>query len=147
MHGSLGSMADERPSSLLQLVTQVVDNAKRLGQAQVALVKAELAADGAAIARTSIFGLIAIGCVSLAGIFLLVTLAYVFVQLGLPTWAGFALVTGLLLVTAGVTGALAYRKAQAIKGPQRSFAELARTQQALGIQPDPPTPAPQAAKP
>jgi hypothetical protein len=72
-------MPDQRPSSLLHLFTQVVDNAKRLGQAQVALVKAELAADGAAIARTSVFGLIAIGSVALAGIFLLVTLAYVFV--------------------------------------------------------------------
>lgn len=129
-------MPDQRPSSLLHLITQVVDNAKRLGQAQVALVKAELAADGAAIARTSVFGLIAIGSVALAGIFLLVTLAYVFVQLGLPTWAGFGLVTLLLFVTAGVTGYLAYRKAQAIKGPQRAIAELGRTQQALGIAPD-----------
>ncbi len=129
-------MTDQRPSSLLHLITQVVDNAKRLGQAQVALVKAELAADGAAIARTSVFGLIAIGSVALAGIFLLVTLAYVFVQLGLPTWAGFGLVTLLLFVTAGVTGYLAYRKAQAIKGPQRAIAELGRTQQALGIAPD-----------
>ena len=129
-------MPDQRPSSLLHLITQVVDNAKRLGQAQVALVKAELAADGAAIARTSVFGLIAIGSVALAGIFLLVTLAYVFVQLGLPTWAGFGLVTLLLFVTAGVTGYLAYRKAQAIKGPQRAIAELGRTQQALAIAPD-----------
>jgi len=129
-------MPDQRPSSLLHLITQVVDNAKRLGQAQVALVKAELAADGAAIARTSVFGLIAIGSVALAGIFLLVTLAYVFVQLGLPTWAGFGLVTLLLFLTAGVTGYLAYRKAQAIKGPQRAIAELGRTQQALGISPD-----------
>lgn len=129
-------MPDQRSPSLLQMVTQVVDNAKRLGQAQVALVKAELAADGAAIARTSIFGLIAIGSVALAAIFGLVTLAYVFVQLGLPTWAGFGLVTLLLLIAAGVTGALAYRKAQAIKGPQRAMAELARTQQALGIAPD-----------
>jgi hypothetical protein len=129
-------MPDQRPSSLLHLITQVVDNAKRLGQAQVALVKAELAADGAAIARTSVFGLIAIGSVALAGIFLLVTLAYVFVQLGLPTWAGFGLVTLLLFLTAGATGYLAYRKAQAIKGPQRAIAELGRTQQALGIAPD-----------
>jgi len=129
-------MPDERPSSLLHLVTQVVDNAKRLGQAQVALVKAELAADGAAIARTSVFGLVAIGSVALAGVFLLVTLAYVFVQLGLPTWAGFGLVTLLLFITAGATGALAYRKAQAIKGPQRAIAEFARTQQVLGAGPE-----------
>jgi hypothetical protein len=129
-------MPDQRPPSLLQLVTQVVDNAKRLGQAQVALVKAELVADGAAIARTSVLGIIAIGSVSLASVFLLVTLAYVFVQLGLPTWAGFGLVTLLLLITAGVAGALAYRKAQAIKGPQQAIAELTRTQQALGISPD-----------
>lgn len=127
-------MPDNRPPSILQLLTSTIDNAKRLGQAQVALVKAELVADGTAIAQTGILGIVAVGSAGLATIFLLVTLAYVFVQLGLPVWAGFALVTLLLLITAGVTGALAYRRAQTIKGPQRAVQEVENTQRALGIQ-------------
>lgn len=126
-------MPDNRPPSILQLLTNTIDNAKRLSQAQVALVKAELVADGTAIAQTGILGVVAVGSVSLAAIFLLVTLAYVFVQLGLPVWAGFALVTLLLLITAGVTGFLAYRRAQAIRGPQRAITEVENTQRALGI--------------
>lgn len=129
-------MPDQRPPSILQLLTQALDDAKRLGQAQVALVKAEIAADGASIARTGVLGVVAVGSISLAVVFLLVTVAYVFVQLGLPTWAGFGLVTLLLIITAGVTGYLAYLKAQSVQGPRRAMAELERTQQALGLQAD-----------
>lgn len=131
-------MPDPRQPSLGQLISSTIDSAKRLGQAQVALIQAEIKADGQAIVGVGILGLVAVGSISLATIFLLVTIAYVIVQLGLPVWAGFGIVTLLLIITAGVAGFLAYVKSQKIKGPELAMQELQKTQEALGATPDAP---------
>ena len=65
---------DGQPS-LGALIGTTVNQAKRLASAQAALVKAELQQTGEDVAKVSIFGLIAIGAVSTAGLFLLVAAA------------------------------------------------------------------------
>jgi hypothetical protein len=64
-------------------------------------------------------------------VFVLVTLAWALVALGLPYWAGFGIVALLLLIVAAVLGFLGKKKAEGIKGPERAIAELEKTKLAL----------------
>jgi membrane protein implicated in regulation of membrane protease activity len=64
---------------------------------------------------------------ALGGIFLLVTLAYVLVALGLPVWAGFGIVTLLLFIVAAILGLLGKKESAKIKGPERTIAQIEQT--------------------
>ena len=68
----------------------------------------------------------------LFGIFLLVTVAYVFVALGLPTWAGFGIVTLALLIATAIFGFVAKKQSAEITAPHLAKDELERTTNALG---------------
>jgi hypothetical protein len=58
-------------------------------------------------------------------------IAFGLAAMGLPTWAGFGLVSLFLLVSAVVTGLLTKKNASTIKGPDLSMAELRKTQEIL----------------
>lgn len=120
-------MADPADLSIGDLVKRTVESGQRLAMAQKALFEAELKRTGGQVAQTSVFAIIALGAVTLFTIFLLVTIAYVFVAIGLPTWAGFGIVALVLLVTAIVTGLVAKSKAEKITGPDLSMGELTKT--------------------
>jgi uncharacterized protein (DUF983 family) len=66
-----------------------------------------------------------------AGLMLTFAFVYVLVELGLPTWASFLIVAGVFLLIAAIAGAIAYRKAQGIKGPKVAQEELAKTVDAV----------------
>jgi Putative Actinobacterial Holin-X, holin superfamily III len=129
--GSLTAMSSPDQRSLFALLGQTVADAQRLIAAQVALAKAELASTTKLAGRAAIFGVIALGSMTLFGIFLLITIAYVLVELGLPVWAGFGIVTLLLLLVAGIAGALAVMRAKQIDGPKVIVEELEQTVQEL----------------
>lgn len=138
--GSLTAMTSPDQRSLVALLTQTVVDGQRLIAAQVALAKAELQSTTKLVGRAAIFGLVALGALTMFSIFLLITIAYVLVELGLPTWAGFGIVTLVLLITAGIAGGLAVARAKAINGPQVIVEEFEQTKTeitaVLGI-PDP----------
>jgi hypothetical protein len=118
-------------TSLKALVQSAVGDLQRLIKAQVELAKLELQQTGKAAGKTS--GLL-IGALTMAGIgglFLLVTIAYVLVALGLPVWAGFGIVTLALFLIALVLGLLGKKSAKAIKGPEQTIAEIERTKAAV----------------
>lgn len=117
--------------SLGTLVSQVVTNAKTLLNAQVALTKTEAQQTGQQIAVVSVAGIIALGAMSVAGLFALIALAYVFVALGLPTWAGFLIVAGILLLGAIIAGAVAKVRSGKITGLHVAQAEWQETSQAI----------------
>ena len=100
-------------ASIADLVRKTANDAKRLVQAQVAFTQAELKSSGEAVARTSIMAIVTI------------------ITMGLPTWAGFGLVSLFLLIAAIVTGILTKKNASSIKGPDLSIAELRKTQETL----------------
>lgn len=114
------------------LVTRVIANGQRLAKAQVGLFQAEAKATGEQIATVSAMAVVALGAALLFVVFLLITIAYGIVALGLPVWAGFGIVTLLLLITALVFALLAKKQAEGIKGPQVAVAELHKTQETLG---------------
>lgn len=107
-------MADQQ--SLGSLISNVVRDAKTLLNAQVALTKTEAQQAGQQVAVVSVFGLIALSGLSMAGLFGLIALAFGIAALGLPVWAGFLIVTGILLLLAVIAGLVAKVRSGKITG-------------------------------
>lgn len=124
-------MPDADDTSLRGLIATAVADLQRLIKAQVALAKLELQDTARTAAKTSGLLVGALMMAGMGGIFLLVTLAYVLVALGLPVWAGFGIVTLFLFIVAVVLGLLGRREASRIKGPERTIAEIEKTKAAL----------------
>lgn len=114
-----------------ELIGTATQDVTTMLSAQVELAKAELRES--AKQAGAAFGLVAVAAVvGLLGIvFLLVTIAYVLVELGLQTWAGFGIVTLLLFVVAVILAAVGKRHADRIKGPELTIGQLDATRQAF----------------
>jgi Flp pilus assembly protein TadB len=124
-------------ASIRGLVKSVATDAQRLMKSQAELATTELKATQGEAATTG--GMFAGAAVmgALGGFFLLVTIAYVLVALGLPTWAGFGIVTLVLFIVALILGLVGRSHAKRIKGPERAKLEWERTREALsGKQPE-----------
>lgn len=117
--------------SLGTLVSRVVKDAKTLLNAQIALTKTEAQQTGQQIAVVSVVGIIALAALSTAGLFGLIALAYGFVALGLPTWAGFLIVTGILILAAVIAAVVAKVRSGKITGLHVAQAEWEATSQAV----------------
>ena len=120
----------EQPS-LGSLVSNVVRDAKTLLNAQVALTRTEAQKTGQQVAVVSVFGIIALAAVSIAGLFGLIALAFGFVALGLPEWAGFLIVAGILILAAVIAGIVAKVRSGKITGLHVAQAEWQATSQAV----------------
>ena len=122
-------MADQQ--SLGTLVSKVVRDAKALLNAQVALTRTEAQKTGQQVAVVSVFGIIALAAVSIASLFGLIALAFGFVALGLPEWAGFLIVAGILILAAVIAGIVAKVRSGKITGLHVAQAEWQATSQAV----------------
>lgn len=116
---------------LVDLVRSAAADTTELVRQQIELTKAEVR-DSVKTAGSS-FGLLAAGAaiVGIGAIFLLVTIAYVLVQLGLPTWAGFGIVTLLLFIVGIILLLVGRKRAKTIHGPERTIAALDATKSTL----------------
>lgn len=122
-------MSDKQ--SLGSLVSGVAEDFSTLVRGEIELVKTELRDSAKATASGSGM-LVGAGVTAfLAVIFLLLTLAWVLVQLGLPVWAGFGIVTLLLVAVAAILGVLGKKQLDSVKGPEHSQASLAKTKAVL----------------
>lgn len=117
--------------SIKALVAAAVADLQRLIKAQIALAKLELQQSGRAAGKTGILLAGALSMAAMGGVFLLVTLAYVLVALGLPVWAGFGIVTLVLFIVAAILGLLGKRESGKIKGPERTIAQIEQTKASL----------------
>jgi len=124
-------MPPEPQPRISDLLSRAVTDAKRLATAQVALTKSELNQATGTLAAGSAFGVAALGMLVLGTVFLLFTLVYVMVQLGLPVWASFLIVTVLLFIGAAAFLFGAKRKFSSIQGPTLAIAEFEKTKQAF----------------
>ena len=118
-------------ASFAALFNQTILDAKRLLEANLNLAKAEIGARAARIQGFTLFGLITIGLIAQAGVFLLVTSALVLVALGLPMWAGFLIISVVLLLAGAGCGFAAWRQFQQIRAPLQSVQQLQATAAAL----------------
>jgi hypothetical protein len=128
-------MPPQPQPSIKALVGRTVADAQRLAKAQVALLQAEMAQTGGKIGMGSVLGLVTAALAFFAALFLLLTLAFVIVALGLPIWAGMLIVAALIIATAATTGLLARRNFSEIKAPALSKAEFEKTRAALSGEP------------
>lgn len=110
------------PQSLAQLVSDAITDTQGLVRDQIELTKVELGESAKKAARSSILFVVAGVCGFLGLVFLLVTIAYVLVALGLAVWAGFGIVTLALLILAAVLALIGKKKAEQISPPQRAIA-------------------------
>lgn len=118
--------------SVRELVASAANDVSTMVSAQVELAKAEMAASAKQAGST--FGLIAagIGLASVGGLFLLVTIAYVLVELGLPVWAGFGIVTLVLFIVAIILLLVGKKHANKITGPVETKKQIELTKEAFG---------------
>ncbi len=137
-------MPPQPQPSITALVGKTVADAQRLAKAQLALLQAEVAQTGGTIGKGGALGIITAGVAFFASLFLLLTLAFVIVALGLPVWAGMLIVAVLLIVIGVTTGLMARKAFEGLKAPELSKAELERTKAALS---GTPTGTPQAITP
>jgi uncharacterized membrane protein YqjE len=124
-------MSDTQPS-IVELISKTVSDAKRLASAQLALAQAEMKASKKAMTSATVFALVALVLAPLVVVFLLFTLTYVLVQLGLQTWAAFGIITLLMILVAGFAGVMAKTQASKIKGPTLALREMNKTSEAFG---------------
>jgi high-affinity Fe2+/Pb2+ permease len=117
--------------SLGSLVSGVTEDLSTLVRGEIELVKTELRETAKTAASGS--GLLVGAAVAAATglLFLLLTLAWVLVQLGLPTWAGFGIVTLLLIIVAAILALLGRKQLESVKGPEHSQASLEKTKAVL----------------
>jgi len=113
--------------SLGSLVTGVTEDMSSLIRGEIELAKTELR-DSAQVASKGAGLLAAAAAIAgMAGLFLLLTFAWILVQLGLPNWGAFGIVTLVLTIVAVVLGLLGRKQLQEVKGLQRSNESLAKT--------------------
>jgi len=121
--------------SIKDLVNKTVADAQRLAKAQAALFKTEMSESGTKVGIGGALGIATLLIAVFAVLFLLLTLAFVLVALGLPIWAGMLIVAVLLLIIATVTALLAKKNFEEAKPPAIAMAELEKTKAALSGQP------------
>ncbi len=117
--------------SLKQLITNTISDGKRLLTAQVNLTTTELSQSGKIIGKISLLAIVALSLISVGSIFVLITIAYALVALGLPVWAGFLIVAAVLFVVAGILGLLIKHKGKDVKAPTLASAEWKKTSDSL----------------
>lgn len=123
------STADRFPgfvalSRLAASVTRLLDGLRTLLRDFVQLARTEVIFSAKALGAGIVLSLLAVGLALLAAIFLMIALAYGLVSLGLPTWAAFLVVGGVLIVTIACLGFIAARKFKAVTLPNRTLAML-----------------------
>lgn len=123
--------ADGSVRSLGAMVSGVTEDLGLLVKDQIALTKSELRESVRTAASSSAMVVVAAFAALLAVVFLLVTIAYALVAAGLPTWAGFGIVTLALLVAAAVLGLVGSRRLRTLHGPERALHQLSETQAML----------------
>jgi len=126
-------------ASLGSLISRTISSGQQMVKSQITLAQAELKSTAQSAGKVGIFAVIALGSVTLFTIFLLVTIAYVLVELGLPVWAGFGIVTATLLIASIIAALLAKAQASKMNGPKIIIDEFEQTkqefEQTLGLPP------------
>jgi Flp pilus assembly protein TadB len=128
-------MPPQPQPSIKDLVTKTVADAQRLAKAQADLFKTEVSDSGTKIGIGGAMGLATMLIAVFAVLFLLLTLAFVLVALGLPIWAGMLIVAALLIIIAAVTAFIAKRNFESVSPPTIAMAELEKTKAALSGKP------------
>lgn len=124
-------MNTQQDSSVAALVSSAITDTQALVKHQIDLTKAELqqSARQAAAGSGMFVGAGVLGF--LAFVFALVAGAYGLVAAGLPEWAAFLIVAGILILVAAILAVVGRGRMQKVGPPERSIAAAAETKAAL----------------
>jgi hypothetical protein len=116
------------------MVSGVTEDISTLMRGEIELAKAELRETVQVASRGG--GLLAgAGVLAFLGfVFLLVTIAYV-ISLWLPVWAGFGIVTLVLIIVAAILGVIGKKRLDEMKGPEITQQSLQKTKAVLSRKP------------
>ncbi len=124
-------MDSNSDASVSSLVNSAITDAQSLVRQQIELAKAEVTQSAKQAAGVSglFIGAAVLGF--LAFVFALVAGAYGIVAAGLPVWAGFLIVGGILLLVAIVLGLVGKSRTKGITPPQRAISQVEKTKASL----------------
>ena len=128
-------MPPQPEPSIKDLVAKAAAEAQRLAKAQAALLKTEMSESGTKAGIGGGLGLATAVIAGFATLFLLLTLAFVLVALGLPVWAGMLIVAIILLIAGTITALLARKNFEEAKPPTLAIEEFEKTKAALSGRP------------
>lgn len=100
-----------------ELITEAIADVQTLVRQSIDLAVAELKESGKRALFASLYVVAALGLLSIAGLLIIISVAFVFVALGVPTWLAFILDALLFIAAAGVLLLLAKRNGQKVKAP------------------------------
>lgn len=112
------------------LVRDATTHLSTLIRAEVELARSEITAEVKQGVRGSLFFVVALTLAVLLMPFLLVTIALV-IAIWLPQWAGFGIVTALMVLVAAICAFLGWRRVRRIKGPNQTISSFRDTAAAL----------------
>jgi putative superfamily III holin-X len=119
-------------ASIGGLVRDATAHMSTLVRAEVELAKGEIAAEIKKGVKGSVFFIVALTVLCFSLFFLFMMLGFGFAEwFGWGYWAGFGLVTLVMVLTAGFFAFMGYRKVKKIKAPQKSIAAAKDTVAAL----------------
>jgi uncharacterized membrane protein YqjE len=116
--------------SLGALVRDATTHLSTLVRAEVELARSEITAEVKQGLRGSLFFLVALTLVLLMTPFILVTGALA-LALVVPQWAGFGIITLLMILLAAVFALLGWRRVRRLRGPRRTISSVRDTATAL----------------
>ena len=113
------------------LVTGVTEDLSTLIRGEIDLAKTELRDSAQVMSKGAALLAAAAAVAGTAGLFLLLTFAWLLVQWGLPYWAAFGIVTLLLAITAAILAVVGRKQLKEVKGLERSNQSIAKTRELL----------------
>ena len=113
------------------LVTGVTEDLSTLIRGEIDLAKTELRDSAQVMSKGAALLVAAVAVAGTAGLFLLLTFAWLLVQWGLPYWAAFGIVTLILAVTAAILAVVGRKQLKEVKGLEKSNQSIAKTRELL----------------
>ena len=109
-------MSDSEKTSVAKMILQSVEDFATIVKGEIEIAKNSLTNSVKKLGLGIGFIITAFLLVNVSLLFLLIALAYGFIQIGLPGWASFLLVSGIMIFMAIIFVLLAFRSFRKIRG-------------------------------
>ena len=109
-------MTDSEKNSVPKMILQAVEDFATIVKGELEIAKKSLTNSVKKLGLGIGFIITAFLLVNVSLLFLLIALAYGFIQIGLPGWASFLLVSGIMIFMAIIFALLAFRSFRKIRG-------------------------------
>jgi len=123
-------MTENQDKNLASMISSIMDDVTALIRGHIELAKLEIQESVKNVVKSSVMFLVAIGFMSLATVFALISISYGIAAAGWPVWAGFLIVAAALLVMAIVLMFLGRNRIQKAK-TNRTVSSIVATAETL----------------